>query len=386
MTTLDEPARTATDVLQAVTELRPAIAARAAEIEAARRLPADLLEGLSAAGVFRLLLPQSHGGIGTDLGTALDVFEALAAADGSTGWTAMIGAGGWIDLAGLPRATFDELFDGSTVITAGVFNPTGSIDAVEGGYRVTGRWAFASGCQHATVIFGNCIERIVDGVPQLRIAVLRPDEVVIEDTWHVAGLCGTGSHHFRVDGVVVPAERTFSPLDAAPCVDTPLVRLPPAPLLACVVGCIAVGIARGALDEVVDLASGKVPMFDHAPLSANPTFHTALATAHAELQAASAVLRDAATSLWSAATEERELSLADRARTRAAAVWATAAATRVVETAYRWGGGSSLYLSCPLQRRLRDVNAVSQHFLLRPDTMTTAGAILTGNDIDLPVF
>src|SRR5690606_29962762 len=105
---------------------------------------------------FRLLLPTSHGGQGADLLSALEVLETLARADASVGWTVMIGAGSWIDLAGLPRATFDSLYaDGPDAITAGVFNPTGTAVATGGGYRVTGRWAFASGCEHARWLFGN---------------------------------------------------------------------------------------------------------------------------------------------------------------------------------------------------------------------------------------
>ncbi len=384
--TTPAPTVTAADTLAAVTALAPTIAARAGEIEAARRLPTDLVAELTAAGVFRLLLPPTHGGLGADLLTALEVFETLAAADGSTGWTAMIGAGGWIDLAGLPRATFATLFDGSPVITAGAFNPTGSVEAVAGGYRVRGRWAFVSGCEHATLLYANCVEGVVDGMPQLRMAVLTPDQVVIEDTWQVSGLRGTGSHHIRVDGVVVPTERTFNPLAHDPCCDTPLVRIPPPPLLACAVATIALGIARGALDDVVKLAETKVPMLDHAPLATSPTFHLALATADTERRAAQGLVREAAGALWAAGVEGREPGRDERARVRAAAVWATATAARVVDTAYRSGGGSSLYAHCPLQRRLRDVHAVTQHFLVRPDTMATAGAILAGQEVDLVVF
>src|SRR5690606_3743016 len=119
--TTDRPApSTARDTLAAVQELAPTIVARAGEVEAARRLPPDLLDQLVAAGCFRLLLPTSHGGQGADLLSALEVLETLARADASVGWTVMIGAGSWIDLAGLPRATFDSLYaDGPDAITAG---------------------------------------------------------------------------------------------------------------------------------------------------------------------------------------------------------------------------------------------------------------------------
>ena len=125
MTIVTDAVTTAADVLAAVEQLAPAIAARANEIEAARRLPADLLEDLKVAGTFRLTGPASHGGLEADLPAALRIFEALAKADASVAWTVMLGGSGWRDLAGLPRATFDALFaDGPDVIVAGAINPT----------------------------------------------------------------------------------------------------------------------------------------------------------------------------------------------------------------------------------------------------------------------
>jgi alkylation response protein AidB-like acyl-CoA dehydrogenase len=210
MTVLDHTPTTAADVLAAVHELQPTIAARAPEIEAGRRIPHDLVDALQRAGCFRLLRPSSHGGLGAELPAAMRAVEALARADGATGWTTMIGAGSWVDLVQLPRATFDSLFDGKPdAIFAGAFNPSGMITPVDDGYRVEGRWAFASGCEHADWIYGNCIEAIADDGPVLRGALFTPDEITIEDTWHVSGLRGTGSHHFRADGVVLPADRTF---------------------------------------------------------------------------------------------------------------------------------------------------------------------------------
>ena len=206
MTTVEATA-TVGDVLGAVRQLAPTLADRAPEIEAARRMPADLLDDLIRTGCFRLLRPHSHGGIGADAPGALGVLETLARADASTAWVVMIGSGSWLDLAGLPREGFDAVFADPDTITAGAFNPTGSITEADGGYRVSGRWSFASGCEHADWIYGNCIEVGDDGrEPRLRIAVFAPDQVVIEDTWMVSGLCGTGSHHFHVDDVLVPAE------------------------------------------------------------------------------------------------------------------------------------------------------------------------------------
>jgi alkylation response protein AidB-like acyl-CoA dehydrogenase len=373
------------DVVRAVHDLAPTISARAAEVEAARRIPADLLESLVDAGCFRLLMPESHGGTGADLVTAMAVLDGLARADGSVAWTVMIGGASFCDLAGLPRATFDAIFAHPDVIVAGAFAPSGSATPINGGYRVSGRWGFASGCEHADVVYANCVEAVVDGVPHLRMAVLTPDQITIEDTWNVLGLRGTGSHHFRADAVL-PADRTLRPLLEEPCLDEPIVRVPIPTLYALCIAAVAVGIARGALDNVLGLAASKVPLLAGAPLAADPLFQSDLAAADTELRAARALLHEAAGSAWAGAVESTPFPLEQVAHLRAAAVWATDRAAAAVGTAYRAGGGTSIYADSPLQRRLRDVQTLTQHFLVKPATLATAGAVLAGQEITVPVF
>jgi alkylation response protein AidB-like acyl-CoA dehydrogenase len=400
-TTIDADATAAATgaeaTLAAVRDLAPQIAARAADIERARRLPADLLDQLVSAGCFRLVLPPGHGGTGGTLPEAMRVFETLSRADASTGWTVMIGAGSWCDLAGLPRETFDRLFGAGDVITAGAFAPSGTARPVDGGYRISGRWAFVSGCQHASVIFGNTIELTEaggaagaagpgGGPPRMRMAVFSPDEIEIEDTWDVSGLRGTGSHHVRADDVLVPANRTLATMEDPPCIDAPVLRIPVPTLYAPPLASVALGIAHGALDDIGALAAHKVPLLDQAPLAGSVPFQVDLALADTRLRAASALIYEQADELWAHGVEARPVSPQLRARTRAAAVWATAQAVDVVTTAYRAGGGSSLYAASALQRRLRDVNALAQHFLVKPATLATAGAILAGQDVDLTVF
>lgn len=389
-TAMDEPhvhdRSAAAHILDATRRLAPSIAARAPMIEAAGRLPSDVLSDLTAARCFRLLLPESHGGAGADLPTAMSMYQELAEADGSVGWTAMIGGGGWLDLVGLPRATFDELFDGSDVTTAGAFAPTGTATAVEGGYRIEGRWGFASGIDHATWVYANSYEGETDGHPLLRIAVFSRDQVQIEDTWSVVGLCGTGSKHFGVPGVVVPRERTLDALGHERCLDEPIVRVPVPTFFALSVAAVALGIARGALDDVVDLAQGKEPLLGPTMLAANPTFQHSLAMADTELRAACVLIHEAAGEVWSLAVEGVPPGLDQVARYRAAAAWAVDRAAAIVDTAYRAGGGSTIYLDSPLQRRLRDSRAITQHFLVRPDTLTTAGALMAGEPLNMPIF
>ncbi len=395
----DPHVRPATPVLEAVRELAPVIATRAGEIEAARRLPRDLLDELVAAGCFRMLRPASHGGSGLDLASGMQVFEELSRADASVGWVVGLGSAGWLDLVDLPRPTFDAIFgDDPDAIVAGTINPTGMAVPVDGGYRVSGRWAFGSGCEHSHWLFANCIEQQAGagedpsggdgpagaGPPPMRIAVLTPDDVEIEDTWSVSGLRGTGSHHFRVDDVVVPAERTYAVMTAESSVDEPMARIPLPTPYTLFVSSMVIGIAQGALDDILALAATKVPLFAGTSLAANPLFQHQLAVADTQLRAARALVYRDAAEVWRTAVAGAELTPALRARVRADGVWATSTAASVVDTAYTAGGSSSLFDSSPLQRRLRDIHAVTQHFLVKSDSMTTVGAVLAGQDIDVP--
>jgi alkylation response protein AidB-like acyl-CoA dehydrogenase len=377
---------TTAPVLDAVADLAPRLAARAPETEARRRLAPELVDELRAAGCFRMTLPRDLGGDELDLPTAMRVLEELARADGSAGWVVAIGSFGWLDLCHLPAATVRALYADGPLVTAGVFAPSGTAEPVDGGYRIRGRWGFASGCEHADLLYGNCIDLgeapEPGGPPPMRIAVFAPDDVTIEDTWSVSGLCGTGSHHMVVDDVVVPAERTFGLMRSELTVDVPLSRIPLPSQLTPPLGSIAVGIAQGALDDVLGLAGGKVPLFAPGSLAASPLFQHALATADARLRAARAVLYEDAAALYAAAEAGEPIGDDLRARVRASAIWATGAATEVVDAAYRAGGGTSLYTASPLQRRLRDIHALTQHFLVRSDALVTCGAVMAGQEAD----
>ena len=387
MRTVDraETARRASDVSDAVARLAPTISARAREFEAARRLPEDLWAELKDAGCLRMLLPPSHHGLGVALPDAMRILAALSRADASVAWTVANCAGAWFDLAGLPRATFDAVFADADVTVAGVFAPCGVAERVNGGYRVSGRWGFASGCRHADWLFGNCLED-VEGTRRMRTVVFSASEVTIEDTWTVSGLCGTGSHHFTASEVFVPIARTCATLEAEPCVDEPLVRIPPPPLYALAISAVALGVAQAALDDILAVAGGRTPLLAAAPLAANPLFQHQLAHADTDLRAARGLVYDNASAAWAAAVDRTPFTLEQRARIRATAAWATARAAAVVDFAYLAGGGSALYTTNPLQRRMRDIHALTQHFIVKPDTMTTVGAVLAGQDIDLPVF
>ncbi len=375
-------------LLAAIDFLVPEVSARAAETEAARRLPPDLVALLAGSGCFGMLLPRSHGGVEGSLDDHLRAVEALSRADGSVGWTVMIGSSAWADMVHLPRATFDELFAEPGTVVAGAISPSGTAEAVGvDGFRIDGRWGFVTGVEYATWVGLNCLyDDHAGGPPGMRLAVLSREQVVVEDTWRVSGLRGTGSQHVRAEGVEVSAGWTCEPMTGQACIDAVIVRVPAPALVAMCVSRVALGIAAGALDDILALATDKVPLLAPGALATSPTFHGDLAAADARLRSARALHDDTAGSVWSAAESGAPFTNQLRARARLDSAWAVQQAVEVVDFAYRAGGGTALYDSSPLQRRLRDVHAVTQHFIVRPDVFAAAGQVLAGREPPGPVF
>jgi alkylation response protein AidB-like acyl-CoA dehydrogenase len=377
--------------LERVAELTPEISARGEEIERARRVPADLLAKLVAAGWFRMLLPRAYGGDDLSLSEALTVVETLAEADAATGWTVMIGAATPLVLGFLPRATFDEIYAaGPDVIGGGALAPKGQAVPVEGGYRVTGQWPFVSGCEHSAWLALQCVQ-ITDGQPQLqpngmpvmRVTLFPAGQAEILDTWQVAGLRGTGSHDVRLQEVFCPKARTCTLFGAAPTITGGGFLISPVAQLGLYVGAVAVGIAAGAVNDLACLAgSGKRPAFAPRRLAEAPLFQERLGEADGALRSARALLHAEAVGAWDRATRGAALGLLDRARLRATGHQVTRLAALAVDTAYTAGGGTSLYDSSPLQRRLRDLHALTQHAAVGADFVPLVGALLAGEPVD----
>src|SRR5215467_4034788 len=250
------------DVLTAVRDLAHSISARSAEIESERRLPHDLLEQLIGAGCFRMLTPRSHGGLEVDLPLSMEIIETIAAADGATGWTVMIGSESPMLLALLPRSRFDQIYlKTPDVILGGGFAPRGQAAAGAGEYLVTGRWAFVSGCQHSQWLVGNCLVTengrprpgVVPGSNEIRAMLFRSDQVKIIDTWEVSGLRGTGSHDFEVNNLRVPADDSLDIFQGQSCVPGALYKAPVVSF-ALHIGAVGIGIASHALADIIALA------------------------------------------------------------------------------------------------------------------------------------
>jgi alkylation response protein AidB-like acyl-CoA dehydrogenase len=383
-------AAAAASPIEAARALAPAIRARADEIERGRRLPPDLVADLAAAGIFRLCVPRAYGGGESDVATLLGALEEVAGADGSAGWCAMIGATSGVLAAYLPPEAAREIYGAAPgAVTGGVFAPRGEAVAAGGGYRVSGRWPFASGCEHCAWLMGGCVvveggapRLLARGLPDSRLMLFPAAEAQVIDTWTVAGLRGTGSHDIAVAGIFVPAARAVSLITDRPREPGPLYAFPVFGLLALGIAAVAVGIARSALDELARLATVKTPTGSRRPLAERPMIQAQVAEAEAGLRSARAFLRETVAAAWEAARRAGEIDLRQRALLRLAATRATRAAAEAVTLAYDAGGGTSIYAASPLQRHFRDIHVVTQHMMVAPATYELVGRVLLGVETD----
>ena len=374
-------------LLDSVRDLAPSISARSAEIDAGRRLPPDLLAQLKAAGCFRMFVPKSHGGLDVDVPASMEIIETLATADGSTGWVVMIGSETPMFLALLSRKRFDRVYaNGPDVIIGGAFAPRGQAEMIDDGYRVSGRWSFASGCQHSDWLFGNCVVTengkprpgLIPGTPEARAMMFAPPKAQIIDTWSVNGLRGTGSHDIAVENLVVPSDDSLDIFLGQSSVPGPSMA---EPLLyaALHIGTVAIGIARRALTEIVALANtNKRRLYASASLAESPLFQFRLGQADASLRAARNLLRSEAEAVWNSAVACIPISIDGRAPVMAAITWAVHTCSAVVDSCYRAGGGSSPYDGSPLQRCMRDIQTLTQHAAVAESWLTTSGAAILG--------
>ncbi len=378
------------DTAQKIQTLLPSIKDRREEIEKARRLPADLAASLQATGVFSLTVPKSLGGQEVTHADCMRAIETVAAADGSTGWCAMIGQGifgGMMDELGAK-----EVFADPTAPVAGVAGPMGQAVRVDGGVRVTGRWAPASGIDHSNWVWGGCMV-FQDGAPKMTehgpeiIHVFAPKtDVEVHDTWHVSGLCGTGSNEFRATDLFVPDHLVWSLFDPSNHRPEPLYQMPVVGSFSSMVAAVSLGIARAALDEVTTLAATRVPPMSMAPLADNAYAHLELSHAEVALRSARSFLFEIVEEIWQALSAGTTFTPQQNAFLRTAATNAVETAARVAQTANRLGGSGAMYTGSSLQRHARDAEAITHHFVVNQDSWEQAGRVLLDRPVTVPLF
>jgi indole-3-acetate monooxygenase len=380
------PERTEADVVAAARSLIPQVLAAREECEALRRVPAPMVEALAKAGFLQMYLPRSMGGPELPPLVVFRVVEEISRASGSIGWCTMIATGvsnstGFLDaevgreMAGRP----------ADMRLAGSIRPMGQARPVAGGYRLDGRWDFASGVNHARWLMCPCViwdgdkpMRTPAGAPVTRIFWAPAESAEILDTWHVLGLRGTGSHDFTLADVFVPESRSAAPTD--PPREKGLLydpRLHLSWIWSATVGN-AIGIARGALDAFAELASRKSSTMSTALLRDRPLVQARVAEAEAILSAARAYVQTAVGDLWTRAGRGESDLDAPVVQARLAITHGMNEAVRAVDLTFHAAGTNAVYEKNPLERHFRNIHVAVQHAAGLQAHMEVAGKALLG--------
>ncbi len=391
MTTLLEPTPSSQDqgtdgsVLCRVRAHLPEIAARSAEAEAARAVPAEIITALRQAGVFRMALPKAWGGEQLGLVEAARVVQEISRADGSTGWTVQAASMAWFFVRSLPRETLaKEVFgNGADLMLRGAIAPKGKATPVEGGYRISGRWPLASGSFTPDwMLAGFVVEGappLPGGGPAMRVALIRPEQVTFLDTWDAVGLRATQSTDFTMDDVFVP-EHFTGPLTGDNNIPAPFYGLPytatGASHDAVILGCL-----EGALDDLAELAATKRPAFNpRVVVGEDPVFQEKFADLHLRTAALSALMEQTGRTVMDRALAGEEPTPTEWFSYTGGHQHIHHEGIRILNEIMTLSGSSGLYSSNPMQRRWRDVRCVSQHVAGNNGSLRRLGAVLSGQE------
>ncbi|MDA0351769.1 MAG: acyl-CoA dehydrogenase family protein [Chloroflexi bacterium] len=372
------------DVIEAARRLAPRIRAAGDQIEADRQLPAAIADAMAEAGLFTLLTPAEHGGSDVDPLTAIRAVEQIGRADGSAGWLATNSSYEAALLGWLSPGTIEEMrSEDQNLRMAGAIQPQGTGYAVDGGYRATGHWNFVSGIVHANwvsvgvfVLDGPGGERLRDGHgdPLTRVLFVPPESGRIVDHWDTMGMRGTGSHDFVIDDAFVRADRTMRN-DERPFATSPRYRLPFSQMWGwCLHGGNAVGIARGALDDLHTLAQYNASKVTPALLRDRAHVQLAVGEAEAVVRAARAFLFDAVGAAWDAASNGAPDFAARDREARLALTHTVHEAGRAVGILYDAVGTPAIFRANRIERAYRDLQVMKHHIAASRRHYETIGA------------
>ena len=369
-------------LLDAVESLRGVFLAGSDEGEAAGTLPQSTVDAIYDSGLFSFKTPQVLGGAEADAMIQMDVIEAASRIESAAGWCLMIGAGSLSGMAAfLPNEAIDEIFVGGVAPkAAGVAAPTGKATLVEGGYRVSGRWAFASGIRHSQWVgFGAMVADGNSTLQQVRM-VVPTSQVQIHDNWDVLGLQGTGSCEFSLSDVFVPQRFTWGGTEAKPLRGGPNFLLG-RPGMQTTGHCgFALGVGRRALDAVTELAKQKKRGYrgNEVLVADRGSFQRFLGESDLRLRAAKALCMETIEEAWESVCQGITPPPPLQIRLRASGTYSTTEASDIVSQAFRFGGGTAMYNSHILQKCLRDINASAQHQMVSDRAYENHGQFILG--------
>ena len=371
--------------------LAPVITAGADRTERERRIADDVIAAIDDAGIPRMLMPATLGGGAADILTFNRVIEALAAADGSTAWClaqslASSHAAGFLDP---PIAR--EVFGAPRAIVA--WGPPGGptkAQVVDGGYRVTGKWRFASGSANATWMGGHSQVYERDGTPRLdaagrpvmRTMLFKPAQATIHDTWHVIGLRGTASNDYEVADLFVPEPySTWRDQASDRREGGPLYNIPLLTLYGIGFSGVALGLADASLRAFMTLAQTKKPgggLGSQQVLRDNAVIQSKVAQATGRLAGARALLHESLRDIWETSSSAGTFSLEQRAMLRVAITGAMDNAREVVDFAYHAAGTTGIFQGSAFERRFRDLHTALAQGQAHLSNFEAAGQALFG--------
>lgn len=378
------------DPLARARSLAPLLEASTASIDRERRLPDEVVEAVKGQGLFHLLLPRAYGGGEVEPARFVGVVEELARHDASTAWC--VGQTGVCAVAAayLPAESAQRVFDGGRGILA--WGAPGRVvaRAEPGGYRVTGRWSFASGGHLATWVGAHCLvgeadgspRREPDGRPATRTLLFPADAVSWEDDWDVLGLRGTASDSYSVEDLFVSDDLTLERAHVwERRIDAPLYRMRTDNLYACGFAALALGVARAMLDALVELAVAKTPRGFANPLGESAVVQSEVARLEARLRSSRHYLYGTLDQAWSAVAAG-ELPISGRVALRLASTHCIEQARGVAATVYHLAGSSAIRRGGPFEQRFRDLNTAAQQVQGRWSHYETVGRYLLGAEAE----
>ena len=377
-----------TNLFEVVKEIGPMLQDAGREAELERRLPKRAIDNLAEAGLQRMFTPQSLGGLEVDPVTCARVIEQVARFDSAAAWALQAGNSGAWWSARLPDEGAVEIYGANpNVLMAAAFHPPQQAVEVTGGYRVTGRGPLASTVHDAQWLFLSALvmqdsqPKMVDGAPEVVAVILRTNEAEIIDTWQTLGMRGTDSNDVVVTNVFVPASRTFRlvpEFTPGQHYGGPLYRFPGIAEAAVIVAPVLLAIARGAIDEFLQLARAKTPFGSTKLLRDRPIVQTSLARAEGLYRSARALFYDTLERGWQQAVAGQPFTREQKADLLLAGVHATHSSWNVVDLMHRLAGTSAIYQRSPLERHLRDALTLRHHGFVSESTYETVGQVYLG--------
>jgi indole-3-acetate monooxygenase len=356
------------------------------EGETGRQMPQPLFEAINNSGLFGLWLPRSFGGPELDLSTTVQVVEEVSRQDGAVGWNVMIGVQCSAFAGYLTPSAARDFFADPLSVGAGSSQPKGSAVRVDGGYRLSGRWPLASGCNHAKWLAGGVLlyedgtsDAAGNGKPDLNVLLFPVSKARIVDTWYTAGLRGTGSHDIEVEDIFVPEDHRFSWLRGRGEPGS-IYSLPIPALFSLPLATVGLGVARAAIEAFVELASSKIPTRSETVLSQRGSVHASLGRSDTALRAARALVFETIAGLEQHAKDGQELSPGHIAAVLATAAFAAETAGEVCSSLFKLAGSSAIYASSRLERCFRDASMVTQHVVTNVFNFDNAGRSLLSKE------